>query len=150
MKNNTVAKYNTVKGVSTALNLGAPFATLLACGDFIVEQPSRAISTAGIIVLIIALFLVKDKILEALKIKPVMVFSGLVLILACLMESIIEPVKIVCIVTVAMSGIDVLTFERWYKSLEKQLPELAQDKKHLGFIFAKTQTIMEEASKQEK
>ena len=145
----TVAKYNTVKGVSTTLNVGAPFIALLSCGDFIVEQPSRAISTAGIVVLIITFFLLKDKILEALKIKPVMVFSGLVLILACLLENIIGPVKIVCIVALAVSGVDTITFERWYKSIEKQLPEIAKDKKHFGFIFAKTQTIMDEAKKQE-
>ena len=144
----TVAKYNTVKGVSTAANVGAPFIALLFCGDFIVEQPARAISTAGIIVLIIGLFLIKDKLLEAFKIKPVMVFSGLVLILAIMMENIIAPVKVVCIVALATSGIDALTFERWYKAIEKALPEAAQDKKHLGFIFAKTQTLMEEAGKE--
>ena len=139
MKN--VAKYNLCKGASTVATFGAPLGTLFACGDFIVQRPSTSISAAGVFAIILLLFFFKDKIAENFKIPPAGVLCLALFIVICLVEKILLPIKIVCLVTMVTSGIDEFTFKRIYKSIEQKLPTGAADYKHLGFIFSTTDKI---------
>jgi hypothetical protein len=138
-----VAKYNTCKGVSSALTFGTPIVALASCGDFIKHRPETTISAAGIFVIILVLFFMKDKIFEYFKTPPAAVLSFALLIFILLIENIILPMKAVCIATMIVCGIDEVTFKHWYKTVEKVLPGIAENYKHVGFIFAKTNTILE-------
>ena len=143
----TVAKYNTCKGVSTALSVGTPLVTLALCGDFFVHRSDTAISAAGIFAILIAMLFFKDKIAEKFKSPSALVVSIIVLVLILLVENILYPVKCVCIATIAACGVDELTFKNWYKQIEKGLPEDSDTYKHFGFIFTTTQKLMGEAEK---
>ena len=136
-----VAKYNTCKGVSTALTVGTPLVTLACCGDFFVHRSDTAISAAGIFAIIILMMVFKDKIAEKWKTPSVFVLCTAILILLLMVEKIILPVKYVCIATMASTGIDELTFTRIYKRVEIALPEAAAQFKHVGFIMSKQTTI---------
>lgn len=74
------------------------------------------------------------------------ILSTVVFVLIMLLEHIIQPMKYVCIATMAMSGVDELTFKRMYKAIERHLPDIAEDYKHVGFIFAKSDQLEEEAN----
>ena len=143
-----VAKYNTAKGVSTALTFGTPLATILTQGDLIVHRSETALSFAGIITLFIMLLFMKDKIFEYFKAPSALVLSSVLLILVILLENIILPVKYVCISTMVASGVDEITFKRWYKQVEERMPDISKNYKHVGFIFAKTNTILEADNEQ--
>lgn len=138
-----ISKYNIYKGVSSVATFGTPIVTLACCGDFLRHRSETTISAAGLLVLILVLFFVKDKIFDNFKTPPAVVLSFLLFIFIVLIEHIILPMKIVCIATMIVSGVDEITFKQWYKRIEKKLPEIASDYKHAGFIFAKTKTIME-------
>ena len=138
-----VAKYNTFKGVSTALTFGTPITTLACCGDFFVHRSETAISAGGIFVILLVLLFAKDKVFEYFKAPPAAVISFVALILILMIENIVVPMKTVCIATMIATGIDECTFKQWYKKTEASLPELAKNYKHVGFIFAKQKTIME-------
>lgn len=138
-----VAKYNTFKGVSTALTIGTPIATLACCGDFFVHRADTAISAAGIFSILIASLFLKDKIAETFKSPSALILSAIILVLVCMVENIIFPIKCVCIATIAACGIDELTFKRWYKQLERTFPQGANDYKHFGFIFTTSQNLLD-------
>lgn len=137
-----VAKYNTFKGVSTALTLGTPITTMAFCGDFFVHRADTAISAAGVFAILVAALFFKDKIAENFKSPSALVLSLIVLVLVCMVESIIFPIKCVCIATIAACGVDELTFKRWYKQIENAFPEGAQDYKHFGFLFTTSQNLL--------
>lgn len=137
-----VAKYNTFKGVSTALTIGTPIATLACCGDFFVHRADTAISAAGIFSILIASLFLKDKIAETFKSPSALILSAIILVLVCMVENIIFPIKCVCIATIAACGVDELTFKRWYKQIERAFPEGAQDYKHFGFLFTTSQNLL--------
>lgn len=145
----TVAKYNTFKGVSTVLTVGTPLITLACLGDFFVHRAETAISAAGVFALLIAALFFKDKLAEKFKSPSALVLSVAVLVLCILVEHIILPIKYVCIATIAASGIDELTFKQWYKRIEAQFPECAQDYKRVGFVFASTKKLIEEAQSEQ-
>ena len=136
-----VAKYNLFKGLSTICTIGTPMITLLLNGDFLVQTSSTSISAAGIFVLLIVALLCKDKLLENFKMPPVFIICLLSFVLICMIESILIPIKTVCIATMITSGIDEFTFKRLYKNLEKHLPENASDYKHVGFLFTTTNKL---------
>lgn len=136
-----VAKYNTFKGVSTACTIGTPILTLLLSGDFIVESPKNSISAAGVFVLLLVALFSKDKLLENFKMPPTFIVCLASFLVICLIESILIPIKTVCISTMITSGIDEFTFKRMYKSIEKSLPETMADYKHIGFIFTTTNKL---------
>lgn len=138
-----VAKYNTFKGVSTVLTIGTPIVTLACCGDFFVHRSDTAISAAGIFAIFIVLLLFKDKFAEKWKVPSAFVLSTAILILLLLVEKIILPVKYVCIATMVATGVDELTFKRFYKQIELLLPEQAQSFKHVGFLFTSTKKLEE-------
>lgn len=145
-----VAKYNTYKGVSTLLTLGTPTITLACCGEFFVHRSDTAISAAGMFALILLFFLFKDKIAEHWKVPSAFVMSLAVFVLIITVEKIMLPVKYVCITTMIATGLDEITFKRFYKQLEALMPEQAQLYKHLGFIFTSSktlETIKEESKK---
>lgn len=136
-----VAKYNTFKGVSTVLTVGTPIVTLICCSDFFVHRSSTAISAAGMFAIFLTLLFMKDKIAENFKLPSAFVLSAVFYILILLIENILLPMKTVCLATMITSGVDELTFKRFYKTVEKGLPENAFSKKHFGFIFAKTDNL---------
>lgn len=133
MKN--VAKYNIFKGISTLLTFGTPLLTLSCCGDFFVHRSETAISAAGIFAIVICLLLFKDKLLENWKMPSAFFTSLVMFILILLVESIIIPIKYVCIATLISTGVDEVSFKRLYKNIEIQLPEQASSFKHFGFLF---------------
>lgn len=143
-----VGKYNTFKGISTLLTMGTPIITLACCGDFFVDRPATAISAAGMFAILIALLLGKDKLAEKVKFQSAFIISAVVLVLIVVMENILLPMKYVCIATLIASGIDELTFKRLYKALEYKMPQCWQAYEHFGFIFARTQDIMETVQKE--
>lgn len=142
-----VAKYNTFKGVSTALTVGTPIVTLACFGDFFVHRSDTAISAAGMFALFIVILLFKDKFAENLKMPSAFILSSVMFILLIMVEKIILPIKYVCIATMISTGVDELTFKNLYKQIEIVLPQEAQAFKHLGFIFTTTKNLEEIDSK---
>lgn len=136
-----VAKYNTCKGVSTALTIGTPIVTLACCGDFFVHRSDTAISAAGMFSLFIVLLLFKDKFAEKWKMPSAFILSLVMFILLIMVEKIMLPMKYVCIATMISTGVDELTFKRFYKQIELFLPQEAQAFKHVGFIFTTTKNL---------
>lgn len=136
-----VAKYNTCKGISTLFTFGTPIVTLACCGEFFKHRSDTALSAAGIFVIIIILFFAKDKLLENFKMPSASVFCLISLIVICLIESILVPIKTVCIATLIMTCVDEVTFKRIYKRIERSFGKDISDYKKLGFIFSTTKTI---------
>lgn len=136
-----VAKYNTFKGVSTALTIGTPIVTLACCGDFFVHRSDTAISAAGMFALFIVVLLFKDKFAENFKMPSTFILSLVMFILLLMVEKIMLPMKYVCMATMIASGADELTFKRFYKRIELALPQQAQTFKHAGFIFTTTKNL---------
>ena len=137
----SVAKYNIFKSVSTVLTIGAPIITLACCSDFFVQNTGTSISAAGVFALLIAALIFKDKMAEHFKMPSAMVIAGISLILIIMVEQILLPIKIVCMVTLISGGIDKLTFERLYKAQEMLLPEQAKAFKFAGFMFTTTKKL---------
>lgn len=144
-----VAKYNTYKAISTLLTVGTPMATLLACGDSFLQSPKSTVSAAGVFMLLFSILLFKDKMLEHFKMPSATIIALVILILVMLIENILAPIKVMCIMTIAASGIDKLTFDPMYHAIEKAMGEEAQIYKHFGFLFCKSTTVeaLREAAK---
>lgn len=138
----TVAKYNIFKGVSTLLTIGTPIVTLLLCGDFFIHRSDTAISVAGVFAILISLLFCKDKLAEHWKMPSAFVLSTILCVLTFVIESIIIPIKYVCICTMLTTGIDELSFKRLYKHIEAQLPEQATAYMHIGFLFTTTKHLL--------
>lgn len=136
-----VAKYNTFKGVSTAITAGTPVVTLACCSDWFVHRSETAISAAGIFAIILLLIIFKDKIAEDWKVPSVFVLSTAMFIFVLLVEHIIVPIKYVCLTTMMATGVDELTFKRIYKNIEYLFPKETKRYKHCGFICASSTTI---------
>lgn len=137
----TVSKYNLFKGVSTALTMGTPIVTLLSCSELFIHRSDTAISAAGIFAILIVALLFKDKIAENFKVPSAFVLSLVILVLVVLVENVMLPVKYICITTMIASGIDEVTFKRFYKQIEAKFPQEAQLYKHFGFLFTTTDTL---------
>ena len=137
-----VCKYNLYKGVSTVLTVGTPIITLISCSDLFVHRSDTAMSAAGMFTLLIAALFFKDKIMEKFKVPSAFVISLVSLILICVVESILVPVKYVCIATMIASGIDELTFKRFYKMIESTMPENINLSKRFGFIFGSSDKLL--------
>lgn len=135
-----VAKYNTFKGVSTVLTVGTPIASLCMCSDFFIHRSDTAISAGGIFALLLSLLFFKDKIVEKFKMPSAFVLSSIVFTLILIVESIILPLKYVALATMCTSGIDELTFKRWYKNIEVKLPN--ETIKTVGFIFSTSDKLL--------
>lgn len=145
-----VAKYNTFKGVSTALTFGTPLVTLACCGDMFVHRSETAISAAGVFALLIAALFFRDKIAEQFKAPSALVVSIVVFVLCVLLENIITPIKYVCVATFAATGVDEFTFKSWYKRLEHTFPAVAADYKHAGFVFTSSKKLFGETQEENK
>lgn len=139
-----VAKYNVFKGVSMLLTMGTPIITLACCGDFFVHRSETAVSAAGVFVIILLVFLFKDKIVEKFKMPSAFVLSTAIFVLLLLVENIMMPIKCVCIATMIATGVDELTFKRFYKNIECTLPKAAVRYKHLGFLFTTSYRLARE------
>ena len=142
-----VGKYNIYRGVSTVLTLGAPIVTLFACGDFFLERSDRTISAAAVFTILVVLLLGRDKLAEKMKFPSAFVLSLGVLVFITIVESIIYPIKIICIVTAITSGLDKITFEHLYKNIEVVLPDIYKGCMHCGFICTTTDKLQAAAEK---
>lgn len=148
MKN--VAKYNTYKGVSTVLTVGAPIATLACYGDFFVQRSETTVSAAAVFAILIAMLFAKDKLAENFKCPSAFIVSCIGLVFVTLVENILYPIKMVCRVTILTSGIDELTFKRMCKDIGIELPKLYKDYMHCGFICTSTDNLVEKAKKRKE
>ena len=136
-----VAKYNICKSVSTLLTLGTPIATLCSCSELFVHRSESAISAAGMFTLLVMALLFKDKIAENFKMPSAFIVCAAGLILVLVLEEILLPMKYVCIATMCTTGIDELTFKRFYKNIEEKLPTEAMRYKHFGFLFTSSNAL---------
>lgn len=130
-----VAKYNSCKAMSTMLTIGSPIITLASCSELFVHKSGTAISAAGMFAILIALLFAKDKIAENFKMPSALVVAITGFVLVTIVENLLAPVKMVCIVTMITAGVDELTFKQWYKSAQALLPDRAEVYKKFGFIF---------------
>ena len=137
-----VCKYNVFKGVSTVLTVGTPIVTLCSCSELFVHRSETAISAAGVFAILLTILFAKDKILENFKLPSAFVVSMVGLIALMLIESIIVPLKYVFVATMCASGVDELTFKRFYKSIEAELPDCVQTKKFAGLIFGFSDNLL--------
>ena len=136
-----VAKYNTYKGISTALTFGAPLATMLIVGDFFTERPATAISGAAVFALLLVALFAKDKLMEKFKAPSALVIAIVVFVFCVIAESILLPLKIIALVTIIACGIDELTFKNLYKRIETLFPKKAEERKRFGFYGIRQTTI---------
>lgn len=143
-----VAKYNLFKGISTVATIGTPLITLLCCSDLFVHRPDTAISATGIFTILIVILLLKDKIAENFKMPSAFILSTVVFVLILLLQNLIEPMKLVALATMITSGIDEITFKKFYKAIETQLPETSKSYKHVGFIFTTSKKLLGEENEQ--
>lgn len=137
-----VAKYNLNKGVSTLLTVGTPIVTLASCSDFFVHRSDTAISAAGMFAIFISLLFLKDKIAENFKMPCAFIISAASLVLLLLVESLLRPLKYVCIATLIATGIDELTFKRFYKQLYITFPDNSEVFKIAGFMFTTSSKLL--------
>ena len=144
-----VGKYNMCKAISTVLTVGTPIITLACQSDFFVHNSGTAISATGVFAILIACLFLKDKIAENFKVTSAFVISTAVFILILLVERIMQPMKIVCIASMVASGIDELTFKRFYKRFEALMPKEAEAYKFIGFVFTTTKTLTGETENTE-
>lgn len=143
-----VGKYNLFKAISTVLTIGAPLITLGCCSEMFVHKSGTAVSAAGMFAILVCLLFAKDKIAENFKMPSAFVFSAVSLVLIIMIEQILLPIKLVCIVTLITSGVDELSFKPLYKSIEMSMPETAKAYKKAGFIFSTSKKLGCAESKQ--
>lgn len=136
-----VAKYNTCKGISTALTVGTPIVTLCCCSDMFIHRSETAISAAGIFAILLALLFAKDKIAENFKVPSAFVVSFVSLIAICMVEELILPLKYVCITTLCTTGVDEVTFKRMYKRIESKFPQGYESNKIAGFMVTTSSSL---------
>ena len=137
-----VAKYNICKGVSTVFTMGTPIISTLRCADFFKQSTGTSISGLGILALLFTLLFTKDKLAENVKMPSAMVLAGIIFILTSMIANVAYAVQIISGATFIAAGLDEASTKKLYKHYEKLLPEIAQDYKHFGFIFAKLETLV--------
>ena len=136
-----VGKYNLFKGLSTVLTVGTPLLTLFVNSRFFVHRADSAISAAGVVALLISAFFLKDKLAENFKFPSPFILAAILLVVILFVESILQPMKEVCFMTLLVTGCDELTFKRIYKRIGLLLPKSSEAYKQFGFIFAKTDNL---------
>lgn len=135
-----VAKYNTYKGISTALTFGTPMVTLLCTGRFFVHRPATAISGAAVFAILLAALLTKDKLAEKFKAPSALVVAIVVFVFCIIAENILLPLKVVSLTTIIACGVDEATFKNLYKRVELSFPKEAEALKRFGF-YGRQSTI---------
>lgn len=136
----TVTKYNLCKGASTLCTIGTPIITMCCCSDFFISQPDTAISATGVFAILLSLLFAKDKLAENFKMPSAFIVSIVTLILILMIESIIVPIKYVCIATMCTTGIDEITFKRMYKNIDCKLSNKNVNK-FAGFITTSSNNL---------
>ena len=136
-----VGKYNLFKAISTFLTIGTPIVTLCTCSDFFIHRSDTAVSAGGVFVILICLLFAKDKIAENFKMPSAFSVSTAMLILLLMIDSHIQPMKYVCIATMCTTGVDELTFKRFYKQIEATFPQNANVNKIAGFMLTTTDKL---------
>lgn len=141
-----VLKYNVLKSISLLLTIGTPSITMLVLNTALADSPSGAISIVGIIAIFMGLFFAKDKLAENIKVPSPLLAAIIMFVLIILLESIIVLAKYTSLITIAICGIDELTFKNWYKRLELTFSKThkidVQDYKKLGFIISTTKELL--------
>lgn len=136
-----IAKYNTYKGVSTALTFGTPIVSAACLGDFFVKSPESAMSGTAVFAILLATLFAKDKLVEHFKAPSALIVALIVFMFCIVVENILLPLKIVSAVTMAACGLDELTFKNLYKRVEMKLPLTAQPYKRFGFYGVRQRTL---------
>lgn len=136
-----IAKYNTYKGVSTALTFGTPIVSAACLGDFFVQSPESAMSGTAVFAILLAALFAKDKLVEHFKAPSALIVALIVFMFCIVVENILLPLKIVSAVTMAACGLDELTFKNLYKRVEMKLPLTAQPYKRFGFYGVRQRTL---------
>ena len=136
-----VAKYNTYKGISTALTFATPITTMLVVGDFFTERPATAISGAAVFSLLLTALFAKDKLAEKFKAPSALVVAIFVFVFCVIVEHILLPLKIIALTTMVACGVDELTFKNLYQRIELVFPEKAVLYKRFGFYSIRQKTI---------
>lgn len=136
-----VAKYNTYKGISTALAFGTPITTMFVVGDFFTKRPAAAISGAAVFALLLTALFAKDKLAEKFKAPSALVVAVVVLVFCVIVENILLPIKIIALTTIIACGVDEMTFKNFYKRVEISFPDKAAAYKRFGFYGARQATI---------
>lgn len=135
-----VAKYNINKGVSTLLTIGTPLVSL-ACSSVEVITPAGKMSITACIVLLVTLLFLKDKLAENLKMPSAFIVSTVLFGLILVIEHILVPLKSILLACMIASGIDEITFKRFYKNLEITMPANVTNYKYVGFIFTSSKKL---------
>lgn len=135
-----IAKYNTYKGISTALTFGTPIITMACIGECF-TRPSAAISSAAVFALLLSALLTKDKLAENFKTPNALIIAIVVFVFCIIVEHILLPIKIIAFTTIIACGVDELTFKGLYKRIELRLPSTAQGYKRFGFYGVRERTL---------
>ena len=135
---------STFKGISTLATIGTPIITLFCCSNMFVHRPDTAISAAGLFTILVVMLLLKDKIAEHWKVPSAFIISTVGLILIVIAEHIILPIKTICLVTMLTSGVDEITFKRFYKLIEIDLPQDYKKYTFAGFITTTSKKLLGE------
>ena len=137
-----VAKYNLFKAISLVLTAGSPIIALACCSDLFVHRSDTAVSAAGMFAIFIAAFIFKDKLAENFKVPPTFVIAGVGLVLVVMIERLLLPIKLVCIITIVTSLIDEVSFKQICKHMDMTLPEETKLYKKAGFIFTTSKRLL--------
>ena len=97
--------------------------------------------TAGMFAIFLSVLLFKDKIAENFKVPSAFVISVVSLVLLLMVESLIQPLKYICIATAITSGVDELTFKRFYKIVESKFPQGCEVNKLFGFMLTTSKKL---------
>jgi hypothetical protein len=135
-----VAKYNIVKGVSTVTTFGTPVVAL-ACSSVDIVTPAGKMSVTACIVCLIAALFLKDKLAENFKMPSAFIVSTILFCLIIMIEHILVPLKSILLASMIASGVDELTFKRWYKHLRLMMSDKANAYEHVGFIFTTSKNL---------
>ena len=136
-----VAKYNTFKGISTALTFATPITTMLVMGESFAKSPATAISGTAVFALLLTALFAKDKLAEKFKAPSALVLAIVVFVFCIIVENILLPLKIIALMTMAACGVDELTFKNLYKHIEAGFPMQSAVYKRFGFYGVRQATI---------
>lgn len=140
-----VGKYNLFKAISTVLTVGAPIITLACCGETFINEPKASLSAGAVFAILFSALFLKDKLAETFKAPSAFIISCIGLIFVVVVENLLTTMKVLFIVTMITSGVDELTFKRFYKAIETALPQCAQSHKFAGFLLTTTAKVQAES-----
>ena len=141
-----ILKYNTLKGISVFLTMGAPSLSMIILSTILADTPIGGISIIGVLGVLFGCYFAKDKLAENFKLPSPLVAALIMLGIIILLEGIIVLAKYTCVITIAVCGVDELTFKAWYKRLEQEILKTfninLNDYKKLGFVISTSKKLL--------